>query len=117
MELIDVLHTISQQGMNAAALTDLSIGTVVSTSPLKISINSSMAPLQAPVLLATANVVERTLHNAGTNTYCTENGVHLPASGGTVTINESLNVGDKVLLLRVMRGQRFIILSRVFEVS
>jgi hypothetical protein len=35
--------------------------------------------------------------------------------GGYIILNRALETGDKVLLLRVMRGQQFIILSRVFE--
>ena len=34
---------------------------------------------------------------------------------GYIILNRALEVGDKVLLLRVMRGQQFVILSRVFE--
>ena len=34
---------------------------------------------------------------------------------GYIILNRALEVGDKVLMLRVMRGQQFIILSRVFE--
>lgn len=46
---------------------------------------------------------------------CVENGAPLPAGGGFITLNRALAVGDKVLLLRVQRGQKYIVLSRVFE--
>ena len=46
---------------------------------------------------------------------CYENGKPLPVENGYIILNRGLAVGDKVLLLRVMRGQRFIILSRIFE--
>lgn len=46
---------------------------------------------------------------------CYEDGKPLPVKGGYIILNRALEVGDKVLLLRVMRGQQFIILSRVFE--
>lgn len=54
------------------------------------------------------------------NIFCTEHGERLPietdGNGNTVVIlNRGLAVGDKVLMLRVMGGQQFIILSRVFE--
>ncbi len=45
---------------------------------------------------------------------CYENGVPLPVEGDYIILNRGLAVGDKVLLLRVMRGQQFIILSRIF---
>lgn len=46
---------------------------------------------------------------------CYEDGKPLPVKNGYIILNKALEVGDKVLLLRVMRGQQFIILSRVFE--
>ena len=46
---------------------------------------------------------------------CCEDGKPLPVKDGYIILNRALEAGDKVLLLRVMRGQQFIILSRVFE--
>lgn len=46
---------------------------------------------------------------------CYEDGKPLPVKDGYIILNRALETGDKVLLLRVMRGQQFIILSRVFE--
>lgn len=45
---------------------------------------------------------------------CLENGVPLPVQDGYIILNRGLSVGDKVLLLRVQSGQKFIVLSRVF---
>lgn len=46
---------------------------------------------------------------------CFEDGKPLPVEDGYIILNRGLSVGDKVLLFRVMRGQQFVILSRVFE--
>lgn len=46
---------------------------------------------------------------------CVENGVALPVEGGYIILNRGLAVGDKVLLLRVQRGEKFVVLSRVME--
>lgn len=46
---------------------------------------------------------------------CYEDGQPLPVKDGYIILNRGLAVGDKVLLLRVMRGQQFVILSRIFE--
>lgn len=51
------------------------------------------------------------------NIICYEHGKPLPIENGFIILNRALEVGDKVILLRVQRGQKFIILSRVFEVS
>lgn len=45
---------------------------------------------------------------------CLENGKALPVADGHILLNRALAVGDKVLLLRVQNGQRFVVLSRVF---
>ena len=45
---------------------------------------------------------------------CLENGAPLPVQGGYILLNRALQAGDKVLLLRVQRGQKFVVLSRVF---
>lgn len=46
---------------------------------------------------------------------CYEDGRPLPVEDGYIILNRGLAVGDRVLLLRVMRGQQFVILSRIFE--
>lgn len=46
---------------------------------------------------------------------CYEDGKPLPVKDGYIILNRALEAGDKVLMIRVMRGQQFIILSRVFE--
>lgn len=46
---------------------------------------------------------------------CTEYGKPLPVKDGYIILNRALAAGDKVLLLQVLHGQKFIILSRVFE--
>lgn len=46
---------------------------------------------------------------------CYEDGKPLPVEDGYMILNRGLAAGDKVLMLRVMRGQQFIILSRIFE--
>ena len=146
MELLDVIQKICQKNYAAMAPTDLVIGTVVSASPLQISLSAAMAPLNESVLYLTSAVVPKTLsslshshgmenlehrHTLGDSdtdsalegehqtaaaleqVVCTENGVPLPADG-SITLNRGLGVGDNVLLLRVQRGQKFVVLSRVY---
>lgn len=45
---------------------------------------------------------------------CYENGKPLPRRNGYIILNRGLEVGDKVIMLRVLNGQNFIILSRAF---
>lgn len=49
------------------------------------------------------------------NIVCYENGKALPIKDGFIILNRALEIGDKVLMMRVQKGQKFVILSRVFE--
>jgi hypothetical protein len=131
MELKDVLYQMMNDHQNATQPADLRVGTVTAVNPLEITINTAMAPLKAGILLLTEPVVEKKipilqhLHNtpAGlsderlleSQIICYEHGKPLPVENGYIILNRALEVGDKVLLMRVQNGQKFIILSRVFE--
>lgn len=116
MDLIDILQKINQDGLNAASLTDLAIGTVNSASPLQITLQTNMQPLREEVLYLTEAVLEKKLVFSGTSSipqfYI--NGENVPSSGNTVYLNQSLAVGDKVLMLRVQKGQKFIVISKIY---
>lgn len=131
MELKDVLYQMMNDHQNATQPADLRVGTVTAVNPLEITINTAMAPLKAGILLLTEPVVEKKipvlqhLHStpAGlsderlleSQIICYEHGKPLPVEDGYIILNRALEVGDKVLLMRVQNGQKFIILSRVFE--
>ena len=132
MDLKDVLYQMMEKNRQAAQPADLKVGTVTAVNPLEITISTSMAPLRAGILLLTAAVVEKKIpvlqhdhtNPEGGNTgnallqsqiVCQENGQALPVENGYIILNRALEVGDQVLLLRVQNGQKFIVLSRVFE--
>lgn len=129
MELIQALQQIMQKNMQAMQLTNLVIGTVTAESPLEITSSTAMAPLRAGVLYLTEPVIEKKIpilqHTHTTpdgatgsaleSVVCQEDGKSLPVEGGYIILNRKLEVGDKVLMLRVQNGQKFIVLSRVFE--
>lgn len=147
MQLIDMMQQIAQQSQQASQPTELCTGTVVSASPLEITVDTTMAPLRATVLYLTSAVVEKKIatlkhtheikgmehfhlyeqgqtHNALESpvetepaletVVCLENGAPLPADAQYITLNRALRAGDKVLLLRVQHGQKFVVLSRIF---
>lgn len=131
MELIQALQQIMQKNMQAMQLTNLVIGTVTAESPLEITSSTAMAPLRAGVLYLTEPVIEKkipilqhthTCPDGVTNAallesqiICQEDSKALPVEDGYIILNRKLEVGDKVLMLRVQNGQKFIVLSRVFE--
>lgn len=138
MELKDILQQMMQESMKSAQLADLRIGTVTAVDPLEVTMDTVMQTLRESVLYLTSAVVEKKIpivqHShtiTGKDTYtgggsatcstelsnivCIENGTALPVENGYIILNRALAVGDKVLLLQVQNGQKFIILSRVFE--
>ena len=102
MDLLTIINQIIQNNTEAQKLTDLAIGTVTSTDPLKIQTRVEMPPLPAEVLLLTDAVKERVEDVLDGDTVI-----------GTVTVQHGLETGDKVLMLRVLKGQQFIVLSKV----
>lgn len=129
MELIEVLQKISQDAAGGMGLTDLTTGTVTREDPLEITTQTSMQVLKSPVLYLTSAVVEKKLsplahshpygdgmvtQDALEGVSCAENGQALPADSSGIILNRGLETGDKVLLLRVQRGQKFVVLSRIF---
>lgn len=128
MQLRDVLYQMMQESQSATQPTELCTGTVQTASPLSITIDTAMAPLRAPVLYLTSAVVEKKItafrhkhtvdgvesNDALEEVVCTENGTPLPADEQSITLNRGLQAGDRVLLLRVQHGQKFIVLSRIY---
>lgn len=157
-ELLDEIQGIVQEVVNSSQPTGLQIGTVISVSPLRITVQTGMAPLEPSVLYLTSAVIERkipllnhrhklpelahshggevgedltgekyteyALQSSGSSAaqqaqdiVARERGQLLPIENGYIILNRALQVGDKVLLMRVEDGQKFIVLSRVFEGS
>lgn len=91
--LIDIIKEISVNANENNKPMNLFYGIVKSTSPLKIDVEQKML-LGKNQLILTRNVTD----------YRTNDGV---------LISNALNTGDKVILLRVQGGQKFLVLDRV----
>ena len=98
-ELAAVIQRIVQDTVGAMKMTDMATGTVVSADPLSIQPDVSMPPLPAAALVLTDMVRERIV----------------PVRGGmgNVMVREGLKPGDKVLMMRVQRGNKYIVLSKI----
>ncbi len=187
MDIVDILHQISEDAMRSYGLADLAVGTVTSEKPLEVKVREDMAALPEETLWLTVGVIEKKIpvlkhthitagfkhdhelpdisheHEVSglshshsgeegetgsalegsystetalnesfqtetslnqdafesderlTDIFCLEDGKKLPVKDGYIILNRGLEKGDKVLMLRVCRGQQFIILSRIFE--
>ena len=104
MDLVGVIQQIIQANLEAQKLTELEAGTVTSVSPLMIKVTADLPELPADVFVLTEAV----------KAWNEEAVVDYPGgTSQTVTIHhKGLQVGDKVVLLRVLKGQKYIILSR-----
>lgn len=139
MELAEVIYKMVDDKLKGSQLADLQIGTVTAAAPLEIVIDTTMAALRSPILYLTEAVIEKKIpilehkhiveisdtYTGGGSATCSkellqsqiiaqENGRQLPVENGYIILNEALKAGDKVLLLRVQGGQKFIVLSRVY---
>lgn len=99
-DLLGVLQQIMQENQQAMKPTELAFGTVVSVGPLSILVDNTAEPKPEAGLILTDSVVARLAKVQG-------------GSGGTVVINPGLAAGDRVVMIRVQRGQRYIVLSKV----
>lgn len=105
-DLIDVLHKIVQETVEGTKPADLVFGTVVTTSPLSITLETTMQPIPEPAIVLTSEVIAR----SETVTATDSNGDRVSV---TVPIVRPLQAGERVIMLRCSAGQRFIVLSRV----
>lgn len=103
MELIDVLQAISQDGYKGMKPTDLCFGTVASLEPFSVTIEGTMQALPAEALIRTVGVMRKEYTGRDSD-----------GDSFTVVINEGLEVGNRVLMLRCASGQRFIVLSKAY---
>lgn len=104
MDLVGAIQQIIQANLEAQKLTELEAGTVTSVSPLMIKVTADLPELPADVFVLTSAVK------------AWDEEVTIEHSNGTpqdaIIHHKGLQVGDKVVLLRVLKGQKYIILSR-----
>jgi hypothetical protein len=103
MDLVEVIQTLMQNGIKELKLADLVIGTVATVTPLSITIDGSMPPIPEIALIKTVGVMPKSY-----------SGKTSDGASFTVVINEGLQAGEKVIMLRVSGGQQFIVLSKAY---
>lgn len=120
--LHQVIQSIVQNTFNNISATELAIGTVETVGPLSIRISPQIL-LPASALLLTETVCYKQVDLTHTNppagvglqngaTVVTAAGNNSP-QGANIMLNRDLQVNDKVLMLSVMSGQQYIVLSKV----
>lgn len=112
-DLIEVIKKVALNAIEASKPTNALFGVVVSDSPLKISIDQKMT-LDSDSLVLTNAVKEHTLEmtvDHVTENTNTGNGSHNHTYKGRkqFTVHNGLVVGEKVILLRMQGGQKYIV--------
>ena len=123
--LVDTLKRSAVEAVEAGKPVNVYFGEVVSASPLKINVEQKMI-LGEKQLILSRNVTDfKTKITAGNikNYYYTgdvNSGTapvspsHVHAVGTIeVTVHNGLAVGDKVIVLRQQKGQKFIVVDKV----
>lgn len=104
--LIELIKKAAVEAVAASKPTSVVYGKVISASPLKIQVDQKLT-LDDDFLILTRNVTSNTA--TGTTT----DGDHTHSV--EVTIDNSLKLGDRVILLMVQGGQSYIVLDKVVQ--
>ena len=103
----DLLNTVKKaavDAMNAEQPSDFCFGKVISTSPLKISVEQKMT-LGIAQLVLPRNVTD----------FKTEITISGSSGKKEATIHNALRTGDEVILLKKKGGQKYLVLDRVVK--
>lgn len=126
--LVELIKKIAKEAVEAGQDSDFCYGTVTSASPLKILVEQKME-LTAAQLVLTRNVTnystsisistespwttENRSGGSGDASFASHN--HEIKGTKTLTINNALKQGEKVVLIRKKGGQEYLVLDRVVK--
>ena len=110
-KILEVIRKTSQE--NKSDLTDLLFGQVTSVSPLRIKIENRYEISDDLIILTSAVQdfeVEMTVDH---ETETASSHIHKYKGKKKFFVHLALKVGEKVLVLRVQNGQKFVIIDRL----
>ena len=123
LALLDALKGMTKKQIESMALTDLTVGSVVSVDPLQIRVSDKLTLTNRFLYLSTA-VVDHNVYM--TVDHLTEKRESVQGSDPDYRshdhpykgkkrffIHNGLKVGEKVILLRMTGGQRYYVLDRI----
>jgi hypothetical protein len=125
--LVESMKKAAIGAVDASKPVNLVFGTVTSVNPIKINIEQKIT-LEAPQLVLARNVteydVEMTVAHYTNNIACVDpdehqvpyepGNHHHPYSGRKVfKVHLGLEVGEKVILIRMQGGDKFVVIDRV----
>lgn len=108
--LVDMIKQVGLDAMQASAPVNILYGVVTKANPLEVNVDQRFT-LTEDFLVVTERLTALTLDLNHSHDYSggqTQNALTSP-----VVVRKGLEVGDKVLLLRVQGGQQYVVLDRV----
>ncbi|HWQ41083.1 MAG TPA: DUF2577 domain-containing protein [Desulfosporosinus sp.] len=112
--LLDVIKTAGMDAIGASNPVNIMFGEVVTANPLSVKVDQRFT-LPADFLIVPESLTKYEVDLTHTHQY-TDNGSPrntVEALTAKIIIRPGLKAGDKVLLLRVQGGQKFVILDKV----
>lgn len=115
--MIEIIKKAVEQGIKNAALVGLLEGEVISSSPLKIRLKKNVKLIIPKELLVVPEyLTNRTINCNVSASYistATEEFNNVSSNDVSITINNALKIGDKVMLISFEGGQKYFILDRI----
>lgn len=102
---VEIVKRAAVEAVEAGKPVQVTIGTVLSTSPLKIQ-SEQKAIYTSKMLILTRNVTDFEVDMTVNDTALRRN---------TFKVHNALRNGEKVLLLRVQQGKKFVVIDRMKE--
>lgn len=113
LDLLKLIKKASIDTVNSSKPVNLIYGVVVSKSPLEIQIDQKLI-LQESQLVLTRNVTDYSLNMIiDYNTQMVYEHSHSCTGEKTFSVLNALKEGDSVILVRIQKGEKFVVLDRV----
>lgn len=115
-DIKDILLMVKQAARdtyNAMKPTEICFGTVESTNPLKIRVDSKLV-FKSTQLILTRNVIDYDLEITVNHvTEVTDGHTHEYVGKKVFRVNNALIQGEKVMLIRIQGGQKYVVFDKV----
>jgi hypothetical protein len=117
MAMIDVMKRIAIEAVSASDPTAIMYGEVTSSNPLEINIDQRFT-VTSDLLVVTESLVHFEInlhHKHAYDDSGEEKETEYALPEEPIVIRRGLEVGDKVLLLRVQGGQNYVVMDRLVD--
>lgn len=116
-DLLKLIKKTSVEAVNASKPANMVFGTVISTSPLKIKVDQKLILTSAQLVLSrqVTDYSVKVSFNWETENDADDSHNHklISSANKSMTIHNSLTVGEEVIMMQVLGGQKYIVIDRI----